>query len=179
MGSFLFLGTAELRCVCGERSAWSNIDGGVPMGVLLRSQSPRRNKHRHTCGIARRQNQASFARPARFHKRRSIRIWRLDHLLWCSTLHSSPAFAKYTTNTNLVTFASADFIKQNKRKEAEPVGDGILVDPPLRCQSLQGNGSSTKGQDREGKNDWRIGEVSERKLVVSVRCGKERHMTRG
>ena len=38
-----------------------------------------------------------------------------------------------------------------------------------------------KGQDCEGENDWKIDEAGERELVlvVSVRCGKERDMTRG
>ena len=35
VGSSLFLGTAELRCVCGVRSGRSNIDGGVPKGILM------------------------------------------------------------------------------------------------------------------------------------------------
>ena len=35
VGSSLFLGTTELRCVCGVRSGRSNIDGGVSKGILL------------------------------------------------------------------------------------------------------------------------------------------------
>ena len=62
------------------------------------------------------------------------------------------------------------------------MGDGIFVDPPLRRESSQvKDGSCAKGLGCEGKNNWKIGEASERKLVlvVSVRCGKERDMTRG
>ena len=57
----------------------------------------------------------------------------------------------------------------------------MSVDPPLRRESSQGiYGSSTKGQDCEGENDWKIGEVGvgELVLVISVRCGKELDMTR-
>ena len=60
--------------------------------------------------------------------------------------------------------------------------DGICVDPLLCRGSSEGrNGSCTKGFVCEGENVGRIGEVGEREyvLVVSVRCGKERDMTRG
>ena len=42
-------------------------------------------------------------------------------------------------------------------------------------------GSCAKGLGCEGENVAKIGEVGERELVlvVSVRCGKERDMTRG
>ena len=59
---------------------------------------------------------------------------------------------------------------------------GFSVDPPLRLESSQGfKGSSTKGQDCKGENDWKIDEAGERELVlvVGVRCGKEWDMTRG
>ena len=58
----------------------------------------------------------------------------------------------------------------------------MSVDPPLCIGSSQGfHGSCTKRLDCEGENDGKIGEASERELVlaVSVRCGKERDMTRG
>ena len=42
MVSSLFLGTAELCCVCGVRSGRSNIDGGVAKGILLDDLSLRR-----------------------------------------------------------------------------------------------------------------------------------------
>ena len=60
--------------------------------------------------------------------------------------------------------------------------DGICVDPPLCRESLQCKyGSYAKGLRCEGENVGKIGEVGERELVlaVSVRCGKERDMTRG
>ena len=56
------------------------------------------------------------------------------------------------------------------------------MDPSLRRESSQGfKGSSTKGQDCKGENDWKTDEAGERELVpvVGVRCGKERDMTRG
>ena len=59
---------------------------------------------------------------------------------------------------------------------------GFSVDPPLRRESSQGTyGSSTKRQDCEGENGGKTDEAGERELalVVSVRCGKERDMTRG
>ena len=62
------------------------------------------------------------------------------------------------------------------------VRDGISVDPPLCRGSSQGKyGSWVKGVGCEGENVGKIGEVGERELVlvVSVRCGKERDMTRG
>ena len=54
--------------------------------------------------------------------------------------------------------------------EPMSVGDGISEDPPLRRESSQ-----------VGQENCKIGEVSERELVlvVSVRCGNERDMTRG
>ena len=60
--------------------------------------------------------------------------------------------------------------------------DGICVDPPLCRGSSQGKyGSCAEGLGCEGENVGKIGEVGERELVlvVSVRCGKERDMTRG
>ena len=60
--------------------------------------------------------------------------------------------------------------------------DGISVDPPLCRQSQQGEyGSCAKGLGCKGENVGKIGEVSDRELVlvVSVRCGKERDMPRG
>ena len=54
------------------------------------------------------------------------------------------------------------------------LGDGISEDPPLRCESSHRLGSAEE-------DDCKIGEVGVRelKLVVSVRCGSERDMTRG
>ena len=63
-----------------------------------------------------------------------------------------------------------------------PVRDGICVDPPLCRRSSQGKyASCAKGLGCGGENAGKIGEVGERELVlvVSVRCGKERDMTRG
>ena len=60
--------------------------------------------------------------------------------------------------------------------------DGICVDPPLCRESSQGKyGSCAKGLGCKGENVGKIGEAGERELVivVSVRCGKERDMTRG
>ena len=62
------------------------------------------------------------------------------------------------------------------------VRDGTCVDPPLCRGTSQGTyGSSTKGLVCVGEIVGKIGEVGERELVlvVSVRCGKERDMTRG
>ena len=62
------------------------------------------------------------------------------------------------------------------------VRDGICVHPPLCRESSQGkNGSCARGLGCEGENVGKIGDVSERELVlvVSVRCGKERDMARG
>ena len=62
------------------------------------------------------------------------------------------------------------------------MGNGISVDLPLRRGSSQGMyGSCTKRLECEGEDDWKIGEAGERELVlvVNVRCGKERDMTRG
>ena len=60
--------------------------------------------------------------------------------------------------------------------------DGIRVDSPLCRGSSQGKyGSCAKGLECEGETVGKKGEVGERELVpvVSVRCGKERDMTRG
>ena len=54
--------------------------------------------------------------------------------------------------------------------------DGICVDPPLCRGTSQGKyGSCTKALVCVGEVVGKIGEVSERELVlvVSVRCGKE------
>ena len=62
------------------------------------------------------------------------------------------------------------------------VRDGICVDPPLYRGTSQGKyGSYAKGLVCVGEIVRKIGEVGERELVlvVSVRCGKERDMTRG
>ena len=62
------------------------------------------------------------------------------------------------------------------------VGDGNFEVPPLRRQSAQGIfGSCVNRSGSVGEGDFMIGEVVERELVlvVSVRCGKERDMTRG
>ena len=63
------------------------------------------------------------------------------------------------------------------------MGDGTSVDPPLRRESSQGKyGSSTKGQNCVRKNGWKTDEAGERENLrwwSSVRCGKERDMTRG
>ena len=63
------------------------------------------------------------------------------------------------------------------------VRDGICVDPPLcRRGTSQGKyGSCTKDLVCVGETVGKIGEEGERELVlvVSVRCGKERDMTRG
>ena len=59
--------------------------------------------------------------------------------------------------------------------------DGICVDPPPCRGSSQGKQSScTEGLVGVGVIVGKIGEVGERKLVlvVSVRCGKGRDMTR-
>ena len=60
--------------------------------------------------------------------------------------------------------------------------DGICVDPPHYRKSSHGKyGSCAKGLGCEGENVGKISEIRERELVlvVSVRCGKERDMTRG
>ena len=62
------------------------------------------------------------------------------------------------------------------------VRDGICVDPPLCRGTSQGKyGSCAKGLVCVGEIIGKIGEAGERELVlvVSVRCGKERDMTRG
>ena len=62
------------------------------------------------------------------------------------------------------------------------MGDGISEDRPLRRESSQGTYESWVNRlECEGENDCKIGEVSERELVlaVSVRCGKEQDMPRG
>ena len=59
--------------------------------------------------------------------------------------------------------------------------DGICVDPPLCLGTSEGKyGSCTEGLVCVGEIVGKIGEVGERELVfvVSVRCGKERDMTR-
>ena len=57
------------------------------------------------------------------------------------------------------------------------VRDGIRADPPLCRESSQGkHGSCAKRLGCEGENVAKIGELV---LVVSVRCGKERRVTRG
>ena len=65
---------------------------------------------------------------------------------------------------------------------SEDVGDGISEDPPLRCESSQWKyGSCINKLQCVGEDDCRIREAGERELVlaVSVKCGKERDMTRG
>ena len=63
--------------------------------------------------------------------------------------------------------------------------DGFRVDPPLCRGTSQGKyGSSTIDLVCAGETVGKIGEVDETGerelvLVVSVRCGKERDMTRG
>ena len=63
--------------------------------------------------------------------------------------------------------------------------DGICVDPPLCCGPSQGTyGLRFIGLVCEGETVGQIGEVDEKGerelvLAVSVRCGKEREMTRG
>ena len=63
--------------------------------------------------------------------------------------------------------------------------DGICVDPPLCRGTSQGKcGSSTIDLVCVGETVGKIGEVDEMGgrdlvLVVSVRCGKERDITRG
>ena len=62
------------------------------------------------------------------------------------------------------------------------MSDEICVDPPLCRGTSQGKyGSCAKGLVFVGEIVGKIGEVGERELVlvVSVRCGKERDMTRG
>ena len=62
------------------------------------------------------------------------------------------------------------------------VRDVIWVDPPLCRGTSQGKyGSRAKGLGCDGEIVGKICEVSEREhvLVVSVRRGKERDMTRG
>ena len=52
--------------------------------------------------------------------------------------------------------------------------DGICVDPPLCRGTSHGKyGSCTKDLVCVGETVGKMGEVSERELVVSVRCGKE------
>ena len=58
---------------------------------------------------------------------------------------------------------------------------GIVV-PPLRREPSQGTyGSCVNRSGSVGEDEGMIGEVVERELVlvISVRCGKERDMTRG
>ena len=68
------------------------------------------------------------------------------------------------------------------------MGDGICVDPPLCRGTSQGiyiyMGSRIIGLVCKGETVGKKGEVDEMGerelvLVVSVRCGKERDMTRG
>ena len=62
------------------------------------------------------------------------------------------------------------------------VRDGVCADPPPCRGTSQGNcGFCAKGPVCVGEIVGKIGEVGERELVpvVSVRCGKERDMTRG
>ena len=63
----------------------------------------------------------------------------------------------------------------------ENVGDGNSEAPPLRRESSQGFHGSCVKKSGNVKEDCTIGAVVERELVlvVSVRCGKERDMTRG
>ena len=68
---------------------------------------------------------------------------------------------------------------------SKPARGGICVDPPLCRGPSQGFYCSRfKGLVSEGETVGKRGEVDERcerelVLVVSVRCGKERDMTRG
>ena len=68
---------------------------------------------------------------------------------------------------------------------ALPERDGICVDPPLCRGTSQGKcGSNTAALVCGGETVGKIGEVDgmgdrELVLVVSVKCGKERDMTRG
>ena len=62
------------------------------------------------------------------------------------------------------------------------VGDGNFVVPPLRREPSQGTyGSCVNRSGSVGEDEGMIGEVVERELVlvISVRSGKERDMTRG
>ena len=61
------------------------------------------------------------------------------------------------------------------------MGGGICVDPPLRREFSQVNGSSAKKLECAGEIAGKTDEVGEREvvLVVSVRCGQRRDMTRG
>ena len=69
--------------------------------------------------------------------------------------------------------------------EEGDVRDAICVDPPLCRGTSQGKyGSMTIGLEFVGETVGNMGEVHEMGerelvLVVSVRCGKERDMTRG
>ena len=91
--------------------------------------------------------------------------------LWCSGVTWLDSYNELTKNVGKTSVL-----------HLPSVGDGTSVDPPLRRGSSQSiRGSCTIGLGCEGGNDWRVSEVGERELVlvVSVRCGKERDMTRG
>ena len=61
------------------------------------------------------------------------------------------------------------------------MGDGNFVVPTLRRESSQGKSGSCVNRSGTVGEDDMIGEVLARELVlvVNVRCGKERDMTRG
>ena len=68
--------------------------------------------------------------------------------------------------------------------KSEQVRDGICVDPPLCRHRRVYFGLRITGLVCEGETVGKMGEVDqmgerELVLVVSVRCGKERDMTRG
>ena len=44
--------------------------------------------------------------------------------------------------------------------------DGISVDPPLRSESRKVFGSISRGLDSEREEDWNIGEVGERDVLM-------------